>query len=192
MGLWLASVKSTFQFGSKHGANTWHIRTVGGADEKADLNAAMAAVRAFYAGVKPYMRPTTSHTFDGVVREVGAAEPTARADLTTWTETGTSGSGTDTPPHLAIVVSWQSALATRKGRGRTFLGPFGAASLDTDGTPLDTTLTAVRASATALRDASVTDNGWAIVVYSEADKVGRDVVNSKVTDQWAVMRSRRS
>jgi hypothetical protein len=77
--------------------------------------------------------------------------------------------------------------------------------MQTDGTPVDGSLTQIRAAATTLCTASLVDNGWAVAIYglqSPAPKpppedlntlphVARDIVSSKISDKFAVMRSRR-
>lgn len=61
---------------------------------------------------------------------------------TTKTSTAVTATGTGTtalPPHNAMLVTWRSALATRYGRGRWYLPPFGTASLATGGNVLSAT-----------------------------------------------------
>jgi hypothetical protein len=53
-------------------------------------------------------------------------------------------------PQLSVVVSWRTMLATRTGRGRTFLGPLGRAAETTNGTPTPGMVTTMQTAATAL------------------------------------------
>jgi hypothetical protein len=183
--------------------NTWHVRT--GAipgDEKADFAAAVAAIRAFYVSLKDYYPGNTAITCDaGIEVDEKYDYPVTWATITS----GNTPLGT-APPHLALCINWLTSSRTRRGRGRTFLGPFSPAHLQTDGTVLDVSVTGIRGIAQTLVNASLVDNGWAVGVYgleSPAPKpppsdlstlphVLRDVVSLKVSDRWAVMRSRRA
>lgn len=181
--------------------NVWHIRTVENSPVgDAALGSAVTALRAFYQSIIDQFPPGNTITADFAV-DVETKEDHA----VTWaTQTGAGITGT-APPHLAICVNWTTGTRARRARGRTFLGPMGAATLEANGTVGDGTLTKIRTACTALRDASLVDNGWALSVwglqtqapykyqgkYSDLPHVGRDVVGFKINDQWAVMRSRR-
>jgi hypothetical protein len=61
-----------------------------------------------------------------------------------------------------------------------------------NGTIVDSSLAAIRTAAANLVDASKADvDSQALAVWSEKDGVARDFVGSSVTDQAAVLRSRR-
>ena len=144
----------------------------------AALGSAVTALRAFYQSIIDQFPPGNTITADFAV-DVETKEDHA--------------------------VNWTTGTRARRARGRTFLGPMGAATLEANGTVGDGTLTKIRTACTALRDASLVDNGWALSVwglqtqapykyqgkYSDLPHVGRDVVGFKINDQWAVMRSRR-
>jgi len=181
--------------------NVWHLRTPENSPVgDAALGGAVTALRAFYGSLLDQFPPGNTITADFAVDVV-----TGQDHAVTWaTQTGTGITGT-APPHLAIVVGWKTGTRARRARGRTFLGPFGAAVLQADGTPLDSTLTKVRTAAQTLISASLTDNTWAFGVYglanpapvgyqgnySELPHVFRDFQGAAVRDSWAVMRSRR-
>jgi hypothetical protein len=202
MPVYRVPVTITAPFAGGSCNNTWHVRTgaVPG-DEHASFDAAVAAIRTFYSTLKDFYPATTTITCDaGIEVDEKYDYPVTWATLTS----GTTPAGT-APPHLAICINWLTTSRTRRGRGRTFFGPLAPSHMQTDGTPVDGSLTQFRTAATALCTASLVDNGWAVAIYglqSPAPKpppadlntlphVARDIVSAKINDKFAVMRSRR-
>lgn len=191
MGLFRATVRTAFPIGSGGGTNTWHLRTISDDGTTTEINGLMDLVEAFYVDVQQHFPTTTTWTWDGSVSQVGTTSPGLLGTGTPWTVQGmVSGSVYSGAPSMAC-VTWRSALATRRGRGRTFLGPLAAVSVQADGTLATGAVDAFRLAASELVSASLTDTNGAIVVWSELDQVGRDIVGATVTDQVAVLRSRR-
>ena len=181
--------------------NVWHIRTAPiASDLQANINAAAAAIRAFYASQVTQLPSGTTVKGDFATDVVESTD----VPVTFATVTGTSA-GNVAPPHLAICISWKTSIRGRRARGRTFLGPLHASVLDTDGTVATAVQNAVRTEANNLVTASMVDNGWAVAIWGQenampkadaasraaAPHVARDIIGATVNDRFAVMRSRR-
>jgi hypothetical protein len=116
-----------------------------------------------------------------------------------------SGSGTGSAPQaLALVVTWRTEVAARRGRGRTFVGPLAPAVVATDGTPADTARSTLATAAAALVSSSQGFANGAIGVWGyqsaytgEGDRppgqprVLRDFTGSTIRDLFGILRSRR-
>lgn len=191
MGLFSATVRSSFPAGSGGGTNTWHLRTLSDDGSATEINALMGIVKAFYEDLGPAFPTAHTWTWDGTVTEVGTASPSLLGGMTGWTQTGAGGASNYGGAALQVCFSWKTTLATRRGRGRTFVGPLMNNAVEANGTLETTFLTGCRTAAQTLVSSSLADTNGAIVVWSELDQVGRDVVASSVTDQGAVLRSRR-
>lgn len=84
-------------------------------------------------------------------------------------------------PQLAVVVSWRTILATRTGRGRTFLGPLGRAAETTNGTPTPSMVTTMQTAATALiANISAQAGSPRLVVYSPKLGTQQEVTSALV------------
>jgi hypothetical protein len=183
--------------------NVWHFRTgidPGGAIDAAPASSAVSAIRGLYNSYAPYYPAGASITSDGPVdvdTQEGVTAP--------FTAVAGSGTGGNLPSLLALCISWKTTSRTRRGTGRTFIGPLVPGFLQTDGTITDTVLTNFRTVAQTLVSASLVDNGWAIGVYGQVQAtpkataeerrnqphVLRDIVSFTVKDRFSVMRSRR-
>jgi hypothetical protein len=118
-----------------------------------------------------------------------------------------TGVGTGSAPQaLSLVITWRTTLASRRGRGRTFMGPHVTADMQSDGTPSTTLVTDANTSSAALITSSTAYGNGAIGVYgydaaktpgkanprNPADaKIFRDFVGKNVRDIFGVLRSRR-
>lgn len=190
MGLFRATVHGTFPVGGGGGTNSWHLRTVSDDGTLAEVATLMALVEDFYQAVNVLWPTSESWSWDGTALQVAEPAPRLISGGTPWTVAGLQTSGY-APVASMVCVSWRSDLATRRGRGRTFLGPIGLNSADTDGTPANAHLSTVRTAAATLVAASEAATGGSLVVFSETDQVGRDITSSTVSDRFAVLRSRR-
>lgn len=170
------------------GFNIWHVSTQPGG-QPGDLGEALDALEAFYNRVKSFMPgPGKIVLGEGMIIDPGGSPTYADDD----SRTITLPLGTDPQPSLlAIVCGWRTASATRSGRGRTFVGPWGTNALENDGTPNQAVLTALREAATILLDDSQSANGWAIGVLSTKQGTFREATGVTVRDRFAVLRSRR-
>lgn len=149
----------------------------------------MEAVKDFYEDCGGIFPTGTEIKFDGQFTGVGDAEGTYGAG-DAWTASLT-GAGNPLPPSQCICVNWRGESGDRSRRGRTFLGPLTIDCLESNGTVHPSPLTQVRDAATALVAASEGFNDGAVVIYSRQENVSRDIVASAVSDQFAVLRSRR-
>jgi len=170
MGIWRTQVQSTFPIGSKHGVNTWHIRTQDLGDNSQTIQDLMNQVGGFYYAVAAKV-PGSGHFV--------------------WDGTAVSGTGNWGPAPAMACVTWRSAKASRRGRGRTFLGPFAADAFGPDGTLDDGFRTDLLEAAADLITFSAANGNGAIGVYSQVDLLLRDYVSATITDQAAVLKSRR-
>lgn len=191
MPIYRMTVRTFFPGGSTQGTNTWHIRTT--ATPIPPTPSPTATIKAFYDGIKSQFGATYKWTWDGLLAQVDSDTPSLVAPMTPWTVQGSSGGGSDSGPSgVGLVVTWRSGLATRRGRGRTFIAPLPAGWFQTDGTIVDANLTQVRTAAAALVSTSLADGNGAVSVWSHADHVGRDVQGFLANDRVAYMSSRRS
>lgn len=191
MGLFQATVKLDFPIGSGGGTNTWSLRTISADGSTTEVAALMGLVEDFYLNCSGFLPSSFTASWDGLVRELAVPDPALLEAATPWTTNGTASASDYGPAPAMACVSWRSALATRRGRGRTFIGPIDASFWESNGTLATDAVTALRSAASTLVSASLSDTNGALVVWSELDGVGRDFVASSVTDQAAVLRSRR-
>lgn len=191
MGVFRATVDLDFPIGSGRGTNTWTLRTAGAFDDAA-VDTLMGYVREFYEDFQTAMPPSYSWSWDGAVQELGSVSPGFYPAGGGWTVTGSLASEQYTAAAAMACVTWYTAVATRSGRGRTFIGPLPAGLVAADGTLNTVNLTEFRLAAADLVNKSKLFAGdGAIAVWSEKDQVARDIVLSGVTDQVAILRSRR-
>lgn len=173
------------------GTNTWHARTTAVTDpgQLIELNALNAQLGALYVDLEGIYAGGTVIAFNGEWTRVDGATPDiVGADVNALVVGGTAA---PLPPATALCIGWRTSVATKRGRGRTFLGPLNTACLQDDGTPTTATRTTVLDAALAFIDAfDDVDNG-AYGVWSAADSVLRDFTQGRVADQFAVLRSRR-
>lgn len=174
--------------------NVLHVRTLADPGDPlpdANLEEAVDALRACYTAHRDaYPTPASITIGTGIIRDPYGS-PTYVPDIAGDAITGQGGPDY-APPHLALCVALRTTAATRRGRGRVFLGPLTLSMCQgADGTVDTTRLGTVRTAWAALIADSVTANGWGLSVWSNLDSVARDVVGATVKDRFAVMRSRR-
>jgi hypothetical protein len=197
MAVYRVPVRIAFTGSGAPGANVWHLRTVAepfapGPD--VNISGALSALQDFYLGCASAIAGTLS--IDGEITEItpgGEADPQAQSrfvQVTPWTVQ--AGTGDESLPDLlAITVTLRTEDASRRGRGRVFLGPVKDETLASGGTPSDIVLQDIRNAAAALVDASTAATGWAWTVYSRADGVARDITSTRVRDVYSYLSSRR-
>lgn len=191
MALWRATVNLAYATGSTAGTNTWHLRSTGVEPADTDIQDLMDAIQSYYDDFLAAFCPTSYHaTFDGSVQEVGSVDPNIIGGFTTWDEVG--GAGTSYGPNLAqVCVGWRTAQGSRRGRGRTFMGPLSSAVFGADGTIDNTALLGMQGLAHDLVAASEGFSNGAIGVYSSVDHVLRDFTGFVINDRVAYLSSRR-
>lgn len=192
MPVYRATVRSTFNAGSGVGTNSWTLRTVGGGLEGGDIDSLMAVVKQFYTDLALWFPLGHSFTWDGTLTELATPDPEFRAPREPWTVLGLNN-GVYGPAPAAACVTWRTSLAGRSGRGRTFLSPLASEAFQGDGSLNNTFRSTVVTAAADLVTASddIGETVGALAVWSETDGVARDIIGATVTDQAAVLRSRR-
>lgn len=164
--------------------NIFHVS----ADGTLNLQEAVDALETFYTAIKSlYSSAHTISAGTGIIADP-YGDPTY-SDATPWSMTG-PGSGNRQPVLLSVVVGWRTGVATRSGRGRTFLGPFTAGS-DSDGTPSAEMIGQIRDAADDLVADSQSLNGWELGVFSVKQSTFRPVTAAIVKDRYAYLSSRR-
>lgn len=203
MAIYRIPVKLDWKGGTgQPGVNIWHVR-IGLATDPANdsvldqVDGPLARLDAFYRTRLPDFGHETVITVGDGVTEVSDPNQPRAVEVTPRTMASTVTDGL--PPMLAFVFSWQTTLAARSGKGRTFWGPLttGAANAS-DGTPNAAMIADLRTYGNALVADSEAANGWAFGVYGLAQPgnslsgyVLRDFVGCKVNSKYAVLRSRR-
>jgi len=126
--------------------NVMHVHSPN--DTTATANSVTGAFNTFWSAIKAAF-PTSSN--------VQVASKIVRVDVgppvfVPNTPTNVAGTATNTyaPGMVCCCVSWRSAVATRGGRGRTFLGPLAATMLPGDGGLNATTCNTIQVAANAL------------------------------------------
>lgn len=178
--------------------NVWHFRANDGGIDAA-FGDAVEAIRGFYSALAVGTVLANGTTVSAeAAQEVG----TDQVRAVDWSNITVPESGARAPFPMAITVNWRSSSASRRGRGRTFVGPLVGGAVQSDGTVAENTLSAVRAAAAGLVSASVaggiSGSAWAVGVYGletaggtpASPHVIRDVVGSTVHDRFAWIRSR--
>jgi hypothetical protein len=195
-------INITFPGAGSPGANIWHIRTSGaiGSVENAQANALIGYIRTFYNYLVAHYPATTVISLGTVTEEGTSREITPTMASVTGVGTGSA------PQLLAVVVTWRTTVAARRGRGRTFIGPLTTADIQNYGTPSTTLMTDVNSASASLVNSSLLDGNGAIGVwgYNAAKlpgkanlrnptdaKVLRDVTGKQVRDLFGSLRSRR-
>lgn len=203
MAVYRVSVGLTWTGPGSPGANVWHLRTEeeGSPLGNEQLQDAIDELHAFYSGlntttggVAGIFAPGTRFNLESVTNvesDEGAAP--------TWVEIVSASTDGDLPPICQICVSWKTTSHTRRGSGRTFLGPLNAGVQANDGSISGAHRQRILDAATLLATHNGVDDGWAIGVYGLVAPGGtplsphvlRDIIGATVGTQFASLRSRR-
>lgn len=203
MAIYRMPVNLTWPGSGGPGSNIWHIRNDDGVDPAATLGDAADAIRTFYSDLctvdwggnqAGIFAQGYTVTCEGAT-ELG----TDQFVPVTWPAVVSASGSAPAPTVLQVVITWQTSISARRGRGRTFLGPLGAGVIDSDGTPKAGVMNLIGTAATDLLSASVSTNNWAIGVYGletsgtgpDGPRVFRDATGMRASDKFAVLRSRR-
>ncbi len=172
------------------GVNVFHVRIDPTSDQGHVLGTMMGHVKDWYTSINLLFSEDTTISWDGTGVTVDGDEPVLVQDDSTWSVPG--GTTTpDLPPANALCVTWRSTIASRSGRGRTFLGPISKDILQDNGTPVEAARDTVQTANNALISSFSDPDGGALCVWSVKEKVGRDIVSASVPNEFAVLRSRR-
>jgi hypothetical protein len=178
--------------------NVWHARVETAGDLEGGgvepFNGPLGALHTFYTAIKNLYPTAGTITIPEQVVEVSTQEIMGTSDPIPVI--GTTGSFM-TSPGLAITVGWQTSIAARRGRGRTFIGPLKAGAVQDDGTVHETDKATLTTALTNLLNESKALNGWALGVWGQESannptpKVLRDFQGFTVAQKFAHLRSRR-
>lgn len=193
MGVFRATVDLSFPAGAGVGTNSWTLRTVSSSGTVSEITTLMGLVNGFYDYMKGLFPASYTWRWDGTVQQLGVPNPGYLGSAPAWSVSGTSADPNYGPAAAMACITWRTELATRSGRGRTFLGPLPDGANESNGSLapayLDVIVDAAQDLVTASEASGVVG---ALAVWSEKDQVARDFVAASVTDQFAVLRSRRS
>lgn len=190
MGIFRAHVSFIHPVMPDPGVNTWHVRLDTDNPNAGDMVGLAGHLATFYVDmVSAVLADGAAYTYDGLLTAVGD-NPETFDTGNSWAA-GNAGSSATLPGANCIAVTWRTAVASRHGKGRSFMGPIKAAVADTNGTVTTSPLTAARAAATALAssNAGIPDGAWG--VYSREQNIIRDITSATIKDKFAVLRSRR-
>lgn len=184
-----AEIAIAVDWGYAHGspgANVFHCRDQLGSEsfhDQADW------LHTFFDAIKGLYNSTTTLRFLGDISGIGDdAGNLYTADP--WTVTGTD-TGSVAPAVLQMLTQWRAETGGRRGRGRTYIGPLGAGTVESNGTPAEGSRTVLLDAANDLIDTSTASANGAMCVYSRVDGILRDIVGVTVPNDFAILRSRR-
>jgi hypothetical protein len=178
-----------------------------GPDHAGDLQLAVDELRNFYGALNGGASPIDSVFAPNMTANIGqvvnVADQTSVAP--TFAQIVSGAAAAESPQVLQVCIAWRTALAARRGMGRTFVGPLNTNVNQSDGTVAEAPLARIRNAAAALVTASTASGGWAWGVYGlqspmpdppppnpeDQPRVLRDFTGSAVRDKFAVLRSRR-
>lgn len=126
--------------------NIFHVNTP--TDSAATALSVLNQFQTFYQAIKGLYGAGTAWSVGNKIVRVDL-DPPIYVPAAPQTTAG-SGAGGYTASQLAAVVSWKTAIATRHGRGRTYIGPLGATAVDTTGSLSSASQLALQNAATAL------------------------------------------
>lgn len=171
------------------GVNIFHVRASASPLE-GDFADVLTNLQAFFHSVAGFVPATLTYRFSGVITGVGPDKGKA-VTTDTWSEVGRAPSADYMPPAVAALVSWQTSVATRQGRGRTFLGPISIAYTDGNGRMGPVMAGGLQSAVDALVAASTGASNGAVGIWSPTAGVIRDITAGTVRRDFASIRSRR-
>lgn len=184
-------IRLNFPGGGGPGVNVWDVRVIGeSGGPSEDLQEMVDALEVFYTDLMAadIFPGAYSASFDGTATSVGEDPEFYTADAWTVTESG----DTDIAPPIAqMILTLYTSSATRRGRGRKFIGPVRPETVEADGTPTTAAVGALQAAGETLLATSEGSINGAIGVYSEVDSTFRDLSRVLARNYFASLRSRR-
>nr|CRY96605.1 hypothetical protein [uncultured prokaryote] len=197
MPIYAAQIRYTYPGPGSPGYNTWHVRTPDGVPEAFALVQEWSdRIRLFYANLNQFYAAATRFE-SSVFRDVESGEA-FEPEFAPYTSGNTNDS---LPVAVAYCVTWKTDNNTKRGRGRSFLGPLASRVLDSNGYLNQTSKDLLRTQVESLIDFSDTnDASGAIGVWGlapgvadvkGAPRVFRDITSARLTNDFAVLRSRR-
>jgi len=170
--------------------NTWSCQ----ADNVAALILFEGQLRTFYESCRTIF-PLTVRQNSHVVKSYDRSDPLPRAPVNQGIFNFTIGPvGNPLPPEVSMCGSFQavpaSGIPQARRRGRIFLGPINATTLETTGRPTVARVTILRNALEALRVASAAAATWEWSVFSTKNLVNYSVANGWVDDEFDTQRRR--
>lgn len=169
------------------GTNTWHYR-----DADPDLpfsDDVSETLQNFYTSVGGFLTPGMTISLAAQAVSVDQDPPTLVNISNPFSINTGSGSNGGVRSAQAC-ITWRSNVATRSGRGRTFVGPLATGAIDGDGTLTAAAYAQFRQAADELVDASTAGFNGALSIWSTKNQIGRDITSYTMRDRVAVLRSR--
>ena len=171
--------------------NVWDVRTTGGDPGPSDdLEAMTDALRVFYTDLMAGDIFPGGYTasYAGQATSVGEDPQFFTSDGWSISETGPVDVA---PPIAQMILTLRTSSATRRGRGRKFIGPVRPTVVQADGTPTPTAIGVLQNAGNTLLSASEGFADGGIGVYSSVDELFRDIIGVQARDYFASLRSRR-
>lgn len=188
MALYRVPVRIDHPLGGGPAYNVFHVET-SAVQEQLNLPEALDALEAFYTKIKTfYSRDARITIGDGIIADPYGS-PTYADNEPRVLPVGTASGNAS--PLLCVTVAWGTRVATRRGRGRTFIGPLYSGVAEADGTPGASYLTILRTAASELVADSASTNGWTLGLWSSLDRAFYGFTRSNVRDRFTYLRSRR-
>lgn len=192
MGIYRTTVELTGPGIVGTGVNTFHYRTTEDTLNpvaQATLGAFTQNLQSFYLAMGQYIASPTTISSAGDWAGVGPSQGEFTS-VAGWSSSLTNNNG-PLPLATALCISWATAVRTRSGRGRTFISPVDIVALQDNGTPTEASRAALVGAADGLISSSDEPADGAFCIWSPTDQVARDVVSASVSNEFAVLRSRR-
>jgi hypothetical protein len=184
-------IRLNFPGGGGPGVNVWDVRVIGeGGGSSDDLDEMSAALEVFYTDLMAGDIFPGGYTasFDGTAASVG--EDPVYFTSEPWT-IGETGDSNIAPPIAQMILTLRTSSATRRGRGRKFIGPVRPGVVEADGSPTTAAIGVLQAAGDTLLASSQGSLNGAIGVYSGVDNVFRDLAGVQARNYFASLRSRR-
>lgn len=191
MAILSVPIRLNFPGGGGPGVNVWDTRVItesGG--PSSDLQAQVDLLETFYTDLLAgdLLPGGYSASFDGTATSVGENPEYYTADPWTITETGDPNIA---PAMAQMIVTLRTTSATRRGRGRKFIGPVRPTVVSPSGVPTTTAVGVLQDAAQNLLDGSELLANGAFGVYSAVDGLFRDLTSVQARNYFASLRSRR-
>lgn len=152
-------------------------------------NLIITRLKKFYDAIAVIYPSGSTRTVGSRIVEVAGAVPALvpSPPVNTVAGTGTAIA----PPQICYVTSWRTLVATKHGRGRTYLGPLANSVLQTDGRLFTTLVSTIQTAAnTLISDLNTDFVGNGLVIYNRATKGGIPVASALVSSNPYTQRRR--
>lgn len=158
----------------------------------ASIDAAQVAVEQFYDDISSIYSNLMTTSARTEWYQLSDAPP--RRPVKNQAFTMTAIGGNPLPTECACVMSFQaepvSGLPQARRRNRIYLGPMGAADVDTSGNVLNTVVSQIASAGGALLSASEAQADWSWAIWSPTDGQGTPVNNGWVDNSFDTQRRR--